>query len=268
MYAPARHVHSIEIASRIHLEAQGRMSRLDQINRFYEILRDLEGRVGGKRYLADCHGKMTWPKRGVYFFFEPGEKRSSGIGLRTVRVGTHAVIRKSRRTLWHRLRTHRGTLRGKRAGGGNHRGSIFRLHVGTAILRKERMEERISEWSARSSVTSEVREREYNIEKKVSQHIRSMPFLWLKVDDAPGPQSQRAYLERNAIALLSNYGKLKTDEAIDQPSIDWLGHRCSSEKVCKSGLWNVNHVTEGGWKPSFLDILQRKVDEHARGLRQ
>lgn len=259
MYAPARHVHSIEIASSIHLEAQGRMSRPDQINRFYEILRDLEGRVGGKRYLADCHGKMTWPKRGVYFFFELGEERSSGSGLRVVRVGTHALKKHSRTTLWHRLRTHRGPLGGKRIDGGNHRGSIFRLHVGTAILRKERREEHYPTWSARSSATGEVRDHEYDIEKKVSQHIRSMPFLWLKVDDTPGPQSQRTYLERNVIALLSNYGKLPTDEAIDPPSTTWLGFHCRSEKVRRAGLWNADHVTEGRWDPFFLIVLEEKV---------
>jgi hypothetical protein len=32
-----------------------------------------------------------------------------------------------------------------------------------------------------------------------------MPFLWLAADDDPGPSSQRAYIERNAIALLSKF---------------------------------------------------------------
>jgi len=235
------------------------MPRLNQINRFYEILRDLEDRLGGKRHLADCHGKMNWPQRGVYFFFEPGEKRSSGLGLRVVRVGTHALKKGAKTTLWNRLRTHRGTLSGRRAGGGNHRGSIFRLHVGTAILRKEGLEECYPTWGVGSSASGEIRDRKYPIEKKVSQHIRVMPFLWLKVDDAPGPQSQRAYFERNLIAFLSNYGKLETSAAIDPPSPGWLGFHCTNVKVRRSGLWNADHVTEERWEPALLDEFEVKV---------
>lgn len=42
------------------------------IRRFYEILGQLRGTIN-TRYLKDCDGKMGWPKRGVYFFFEDGE---------------------------------------------------------------------------------------------------------------------------------------------------------------------------------------------------
>ena len=66
--------------------------RLEHIKHFYKILDLLEEKVGGKRLLAECDGRMDWPKRGVYFFFEPGESRStSGEGPRVVRVGTHAL---------------------------------------------------------------------------------------------------------------------------------------------------------------------------------
>jgi len=122
------------------------MSRSGLVDRSYEILRDLEDRLGGCRRLSECDGKMDWPKRGVYFFFEIGEERTTGRGLRVVRVGTHALKRGSRPTLWDRLRAHRGTLKGRHAGGGNHRGSIFRLHVGTAILRKKELEKSYLTW--------------------------------------------------------------------------------------------------------------------------
>ena len=236
------------------------MLRLNQINSFYEILRDLEDKLGGKRLIADCHGSMNWPKRGIYFFFETGEKRSSGPGLRVVRIGTHAITQGARTTLWHRLRTHRGTLRGKRAGGGNHRGSIFRLHVGAAILQKEDLAERYPTWGVGLSASGEIKDREHPIEKKVSQHIRAMPFLWLKVDDAPGPQSQRVYFEQNLIALFSNYSKLGTSAAIDPPSANWLGLHCANVKVRRSGLWNSNHVTEQRWDSALLDELEAKVE--------
>ena len=101
------------------------MSRLDDLVRFYAILDDVERKIGGRRVLSECTGKMDWPQRGVYFFMEEDEYRThSGSGLRIVRVGTHALTGTSKTTLWKRLSQHKGQAR---SGGGNHRGSIFRL---------------------------------------------------------------------------------------------------------------------------------------------
>jgi hypothetical protein len=41
-------------------------------------------------------------------------------------------------------------------------------------------------------------------QRKVSEVIGKMSFLWLPIGDEPGPNSQRGYIERNVIALLSN----------------------------------------------------------------
>jgi hypothetical protein len=235
------------------------MSRSDAVNRFYEILRELDDRLGGCRKLSKCDGKIDWPKRGVYFFSETGEERTKGRGFRVVRVGTHAIKQGSRTTLWNRLRTHRGSLNGRNAGGGNHRGSIFRLHIGTAILKKKGLEKSYPTWGEGSSASKKIRDLEYPIEKLVSQHIQSMPFLWLEVNDPPGSQSERAYIERNSIILLSNYGRLGIASAVDPPSTEWLGHFCRSDMVRGSGLWNVNHVTEKHIDPNFLDKLESRV---------
>jgi len=102
---------------------------------------------------------------------------------------------------------------------------------------------------------------EHPIEMKVSKHIQSMPFLWLNVDDEPSPDSERAYLERNAVSLLSNYEKLGTHEAIDPPSEDWLGHNCENKFVRESGLWNVDHVTDRTVDINFLDTLEARIEE-------
>ena len=118
------------------------MARLQDLKRFYRLLDQLKEKVGGERKLADCHGRMDWPDRGIYFFFEPGEIRSdSGAGLRVVRIGTHALTAKSRTTLWNRLSQHRGT---QKTGSGNHRGSIFRLIVGASLKCRDQQEEPIS----------------------------------------------------------------------------------------------------------------------------
>ncbi|MGH9428328.1 MAG: hypothetical protein ACRD2L_18745 [Terriglobia bacterium] len=50
----------------------------------------------------------------------------------------------------------------------------------------------------------------------VTHYISAMPFLWLQIDDKPGPNSMRGMIERNAIALLSNYA----GNPIDPPSSD------------------------------------------------
>ena len=114
------------------------MSRCADLVHFYRILATLEKKVGGKRQLSKCDGRMEWPHRGVYFFFEPGELRTdSGNGARVVRIGTHALKVGSGTSLWNRLSQHRG-MRG--SGGGNHRGSIFRLLVGVAIKGRDKLE--------------------------------------------------------------------------------------------------------------------------------
>ena len=225
---------------------------------FYSLLDELKNRVGGYLFLEKCSGRMNWPKRGMYFFFEEGEKRQNSNELRVTRVGTHAISSGSSSTLWQRLRTHRGSLEGSKAGGGGHRGSIFRLHVGTAILRKDNLEENYPFWGVGSSANQEITRTEHRIEKLVSAYIGRMPFLWLKVDDEPSKQSKRAYLERNCIVLLSNYDK-KFRKLIDQPSENWLGNYCRNEYVRESGLWNVNHVTEKKNHEAFMEIFKDAI---------
>ena len=190
------------------------MSRLDDLQQLYSLLSALNENLADTRRLGDSTGRMSWPKRGVYFFMEPSETRTqSGRGPRIVRVGTHALKLGSKTTLWNRLSQHRGVAR---TGGGNHRGSIFRLIVGTALINREAID--CNSWDDRQgSAPREVRERELPLERSASQVIRNMPFLWLSVEDEPGPQSLRGFIERNAIALLSNYGK----PSIDPPSDSW-----------------------------------------------
>lgn len=232
------------------------MDRLYDLRRFYEILATLEQKLGGKRLLAACDGRMNWPQRGVYFFFEPGEMRfHSGEGPRVVRVGTHALTRDSHTTLWNRLSQHRGSMK---SGGGNHRSSIFRLHVGTALVKRDAWLQAITgTWGKGSNANSDVRQAEQPLEQAVSQHIRQMPFLWLAVEDAPGPDSLRGIIERNAIALLSNYNA--HDDPLDPPSPSWLGLQADREMIRLSGLWNVNHVTET-YDPAFLHWLEGLVN--------
>jgi hypothetical protein len=49
--------------------------RLRDMVRFYSIVDRLEVEIGDAWKLTDCSGRMSWPKRGVYFFRETGENR-------------------------------------------------------------------------------------------------------------------------------------------------------------------------------------------------
>ena len=116
----------------------------------------------------------------------------------------------------------------------------WRREYGTALIERDGLD--YPTWDdRRGNAPREVREREQSLEKAVSGVIGEMPLLWLSIEDPPGRGSWRGYLERNSIALLSNYGR----HAMDPSSGSWLGQHCSREKVQASGLWNSNHVDEG-----------------------
>ena len=218
---------------------------MERVARFYQLLAELRRGVGGPRCLGGCTGRMKWPERGLYFFFEPGEMRPDFTTARVVRVGTHAVSRGSRTTLWSRLRAHRGTTNGT----GNHRGSIFRLHVGAALIRKSADHVVFPSWGKGASASRQIRAGEAPLEKMVSEHIGKMSVLWISVEDEAGPASDRAYLERNAIALLTG---------ADSPSKNWLGSHSVREEIRESGLWNLDHVG-GHCDPGLFDALERSV---------
>jgi hypothetical protein len=193
---------------------------------------------------------LLWPGRGVYFFSELGEQRSdTGGGARIVRVGTHALKSGSGTKLWTRLSQHRGQ---QKSGGGNHRGSIFRLIVGAALIPRDGVV--FPTRGNGNTADRYVRADELALEREVSRVIGNMSFVWLAIEDDAGPESNRGYIERNSIALLSNYDR----PSLDLPSQSWLGHYSDRKRVKGSGLWNQNHVEEE-CDPAFLDRLEQLV---------
>jgi hypothetical protein len=111
----------------------------------------------------------------------------------------------------------------------------------------------VSTWGQGQSAPKNIREKEESLEYEVSRYIGTMPFLWVEADDVPSAESVRAYIERNAIALLSNSTAVAS-KTIDPCSRTWLGLCCPSENVRSSGLWNSRCVM-GAYDPEFLHVL-------------
>ena len=234
------------------------MSRAADVDRLYGLFADLTERTGGMRRLGDCTGYMDWPERGVYFFFAADETRESTDQPRLARIGTHAVSAGSGTSLWDRLRTHRGAKSGTYEGGGNHRGSVFRKRVGEAMIERDGRHDEYPHWGEGSGASRERRLAELDHERRVSRYVRDLPFLWVEIDDEPSPESDRALVERNAIALVSNY----ENDSIDPRDDGWLGRESPRREISESGLWNIDHIDER-YDGTFLDRFADAVEETA-----
>lgn len=161
---------------------------------------------------------VNLPSTGIYFFYEEGETSPHTGKQRIVRVGTHGASR----ILKRRLRDHYN---------GNREGSVFRKHLGTALLRRGgASESQIREWrrGRRSRFWNEFEKQE----REVDEVIRSKFFFRvIRVADV----KERRVFEEKAIATLSAC-------SVCRPSERWLGHYAWSEKVRRSGLWNSDFV--------------------------
>lgn len=223
----------------------------DHLDRFYSLLARLSAAPGQGRPLCEISRYPSLPERGVYFFQEPGEYRAEKPNvLRIVRVGTHAVSAGAKSTLYGRLKAHLGT----QTRGGNHRGSIFRRHVGAALLRCDGIT--LATWGVGASAPPAVRNSvaacaaEATWEKRVSEYIGTMPVLWVCVPDEASRHSARSFIEKNAIALLSNQLA-----PLDKASEKWLGGNSPQHEIRDSALWNLKHVN-AVYDPSFLDKFE------------
>jgi len=223
---------------------------LKNLDRFYKLIGILTDGLGGFRVFNKCTGKLNWPSRGVYFIFENVETRNLKPYVpRVVRVGTHCVSKNSKSSFWHRLITHRGT----EDGNGNHRSSIFRLHVGKALMNKYPSKFNTPSWGIGQTANKEVRSTESKLETLVSDTIGKMKLLWVAIEDEASPFSDRAYIERNSIGLIT-----ALSPPIDLPSNDWLGRYSGRKRIRDSGLWNLDFY-QYEYDPAFLDIFEKYV---------
>lgn len=187
------------------------------------------------------------PTHGVYFFFDDHEPTVfSNTIPRLVRVGTHGVSLGSVATLRNRLRTHFGT----RAGRGNHRSSVFRLHVGRAIIERERLSNLFANWGKGQSADREITNAEADMEKKVSDYIGNLRVLFIPAHDSAGTGSIRATIEKQFIAMFTEHMC-----PLENSSNDWLGRFSDKQTIRETGLWNVRDVGEP-YDSKFLPFLE------------
>jgi len=182
------------------------------------------------------------PRDGVYFWYENGETRQ-GHGPRVTRVGTHT----SPGRLLARIREHFGS---------NREGSVFRRHVGAALMaRNGEAEQDIREWARgpRSAGFRDERFEEYELRVTAQSHLGL--YRVLKVDEP----RERLELEEKLVALFSHCAHCLA-------SPDWLGRWAPRQEIRRSGLWNVRYVwSPNELKSTDLERLQQLVDETARG---
>ena len=222
--------------------------RQRDVARAYELFARIGAHTGMyelKRLL-----ETTLPKQGVYFFFDEGETTAFSRTIpRLVRVGTHGVSAGSTATLRNRLRTHFGT----RNGFGNHRASVFRLHVGRAIIERDRLNEIFPNWGKGQSAPKEVTEQEAPLEIRVSEYIGKLRVLYIPIADAAGKGSMRATIERQFIALVT-----ENICPVETSSPSWLGQFSDKATIRETGMWNVRDVG-GNYDLRFLEFFDGLV---------
>ena len=156
------------------------------------------------------------PENGVYFFYEDNEfyEHDNKRQKRIVRVGTHRVDGRFR----SRINNHYS---------GDKNSSVFRKHIGGALMRKRKpTDSRIKQWLEQDTPTFK------EIEIEVSRVLKNnFSFKCVPVKD----REERLELEEQLIATLSKC-------PICTPSKNWLGRYAQSDLIRKSGLWNTQYV--------------------------
>ena len=169
------------------------------------------------------------PQDGLYFFYEKGEVCFDG-SSRIVRIGTH----KKQGRLPGRLRDHYRS---------NRYGSVFRWHLGRAMLRAKAADiQEINTWEIKKGPKMPA------VEKDVNLWLQEK-FLFCCL---PVPiESDRLALEAWLIATLSACNNC-------HPTSHWVGYYSPEETIRLSGLWNVDHVNKC-YEPVASELFLGKI---------
>lgn len=183
--------------------------------------------------------KDQLPENGLYFFFEQGEAvQWNKVSVdRIVRIGTHRKDGRFRK----RIQQHYGNVH---SFGGNKNGSVFRKHVGGALLRRSNSTDlRLGEWLTQGGSSF------IDVEIMVSRLLRqNFTFSCIRIDR----ERERLSLEKELIALVARH-------PLGEPSSEWLGKHAVSEKINHSGLWNTQHIDAESLTPENLRRFETLV---------
>ena len=162
------------------------------------------------------------PASGIYLFFEKGEKIDID-GMKydgLVRVGTH----RNDGNFPGRIRQHYGN---KGNLNGNKNGSVFRLHVGGAIMRKlNPYDPPLAGWLKQMGPSYS------DVEEDVSRTLReNFSFVCFPV----ATKEERLNLESGLISLLAQHPLGKSS-----PLLAWT--ISARPIICSTGLWNTRET--------------------------
>lgn len=178
------------------------------------------------------------PENGVYLFFERGEQMRVDRWTvdRVVRVGTHRADGNFR----GRIRQHYGNRSDL---GGHKNSSIFRKHVGGALLRAANPRDaRLDAWLGDGRGHEEV-------ESAVSRRLRGrFTFACFRVPR----QEDRLGFERGLVGLLAR-------KSAGGASSSWLGRKAANPKIPDSGLWNTQHTRSTPLSEDRFERLEERV---------
>ena len=176
------------------------------------------------------------PRNGIYFFFEKGEKVGQGVE-RIVRVGTHYADERFR----GRIRQHYGNRSSLK---GNKNASVFRKHIGGALLRRDNpQDDRLKEWLNQGGQSYP------EVEKKVSKCLRNnFTFCCFNMEG----KEERLEFEKGIIALLAIH-------PLGRPSAEWLGRHAYDERIGYSGLWNTQQLDAEPLNEEQMEYMKRFV---------
>jgi hypothetical protein len=82
-----------------------------------------------------------------------------------------------------------------------------------------------------------------------------LTFTVLEVLGPSSKDNDRAFIEENSIALLSNYDR----PAIDKCSKDWLGQYSKDAKIIGSGLWNSDCVDRKDIDINYFNTFEKHL---------
>jgi hypothetical protein len=202
------------------------------------------------------------PRNGVYFFYESGEYCGHPNGKpRIVRVGTHRDGNFRSRIAEHFLLNEQ-KMAFTQDQPGPHERSIFRKHIGRALLTKSG-DPYLTVWEmdfttrATRTANRHLRDisKEVAIEREVTEVLRqTFSFRFIEVADQMQRMGSQG-LERALIGTLASC-------PLCCPSDGWLGRYSPKARIRETGLWLIQHLRATPLSSSQMDLVSSAIGEN------